>query len=344
MKKKFIEFCKKNKFEQNINQIEIISDLVKFFFPKKIFFNLFFKKNSKSCYYLYGNVGVGKTMLLNFFYDNLKVQKYKCHFNEFMINFHEYRHKNKDTNSIAFFVKKLKKKYDLIYLDEFQVTNIVDAMILGKLFEIIFAENLKIIISTNTRLKELYKDGLQRDQFLPFINLINERSIQKELVIGNDYRKKGEDKLQRAYFPITEINTFKINKLFREITREKNNTKLTVITKGRKFVILNHYEGVIRLNFNELCDVNFGSEEYLNIALKCKILFLENIPNFSDENVDLQQRFITLIDIFYDKKVPLIISLVSSLENLKSSIRLKKNFERTLSRLYELTSPKFKIK
>ena len=113
------------------------------------------------------------------------------------------------------------KKYDLIYLDEFQVTNIVDAMILGKLFEIIFAENLKIIISTNTRLKELYKDGLQRDQFLPFINLINERSIQKELVIGNDYRKKGEDKLQRAYFPITEINTFKINKLFREITREK---------------------------------------------------------------------------------------------------------------------------
>ena len=344
MKKKFIEFCKKNKFEQNINQIEIISDLVKFFFPKKIFFNLFFKKNSKLCYYLYGNVGVGKTMLLNFFYDNLKVQKYKCHFNEFMINFHEYRHKNKDTNSIAFFVKKLKKKYDLIYLDEFQVTNIVDAMILGKLFEIIFAENLKIIISTNTRLKELYKDGLQRDQFLPFINLINERSIQKELVIGNDYRKKGEDKLQRAYFPITEINTFKINKLFREITREKNNTKLTVITKGRKFVILNHYEGVIRLNFNELCDVNFGSEEYLNIALKCKILFLENIPNFSDENADLQQRFITLIDIFYDKKVPLIISLVSSLENLKSSIRLKKNFERTLSRLYELTSPKFKIK
>ena len=344
MKKKFIEFCKKNKFEQNINQIEIISDLVKFFFPKKIFFNLFFKKNSKLCYYLYGNVGVGKTMLLNFFYDNLKVQKYKCHFNEFMINFHEYRHKNKDTNSIAFFVKKLKKKYDLIYLDEFQVTNIVDAMILGKLFEIIFAENLKIIISTNTRLKELYKDGLQRDQFLPFIDLINERSIQKELVIGNDYRKKGEDKLQRAYFPITEINTFKINKLFREITREKNNTKLTVITKGRKFEILNHYEGVIRLNFNELCDVNFGSEEYLNISLKCKILFLENIPNFSDENADLQQRFITLIDIFYDKKVPLIISLVSSLENLKSSIRLKKNFERTLSRLYELTSPKFKIK
>ena len=344
MKKEFIKFCKKNKFEQNINQIEIISDLVKFFFPKKIFFNLFFKKNSKLCYYLYGNVGVGKTMLLNFFYDNLKVQKYKCHFNEFMINFHEYRHKNKDTNSIAFFVKKLKKKYDLIYLDEFQVTNIVDAMILGKLFEIIFAENLKIIISTNTRLKELYKDGLQRDQFLPFIDLINERSIQKELVIENDYRKKGEDKLQRAYFPITEINTFKINKLFREITREKNNTKLTVITKGRKFEILNHYEGVIRLNFNELCDVNFGSEEYLNIALKCKILFLENIPNFSDENADLQQRFITLIDIFYDKKVPLIISLVSSLENLKSSIRLKKNFERTLSRLYELTSPKFKIK
>jgi len=343
MKKKFIEFCKKNKFEQNINQIEIISALDKFFFPKRFFFNLFLKRNSNLCYYLYGSVGVGKTMLLNFFYDNLKVQKYKCHFNEFMINFHEYRHKNKDSNSILSFVKKLKKKYDLVYLDEFQVTNIVDAMILGKLFEIIFAENLKIIISTNIRLNELYKDGLQRDQFLPFIDLIRDRSIQKELVIENDYRKKGEDKLQRAYFPITEINTFRVNKLFREITRGKNNSKLTIVTKGRKFEILRHYEGVIRLSFNELCDVNFGSEDYLNIALKCKILFLENIPNFSEDNADLQQRFITLIDIFYDKKIPLIISLVSNLENLNSSIRLKKTFERTLSRLYELTSPKFKI-
>ena len=347
--KEFIDYCNKYDLEINQNQIEVIKNLEKFYKKnsKSFFSKIFSKDLAKKSFYLFGDVGVGKTMILNFFFERIEEKKLRQHFNEFMLDFHEFVHKKKEKNEenvINQFVKNLKSKASLIYFDEFQVTNIVDAMILGKLFEIIFAENLKIIISTNTRLKELYKDGLQRDQFLPFIDLINERSIQKELVIENDYRKKGEDKLQRAYFPITEINTFKINKLFREITREKNNTKLTVITKGRKFEILNHYEGVIRLNFNELCDVNFGSEEYLNIALKCKILFLENIPNFSDENADLQQRFITLIDIFYDKKVPLIISLVSSLENLKSSIRLKKNFERTLSRLYELTSPKFKIK
>ena len=97
-------------------------------------------------------------MLLNFVYDRLKVKKHRQHFNEFMINFHNFRHEKKNNNTISAFAKKLKKKYDLIYLDEFQVTNIVDAMILGRLFEIIFKENIKIIITTNTKLNDLYKD------------------------------------------------------------------------------------------------------------------------------------------------------------------------------------------
>ena len=102
------------------------------------------KKKEKLCFYLHGKVGVGKTMLLNFVYDRSKIKKYRQHFNEFMINFHDFRHEKKDNNSIRAFVKKLKKKYDLIYLDEFQVSNIVDAMILGKLFEVIFEENITV--------------------------------------------------------------------------------------------------------------------------------------------------------------------------------------------------------
>ena len=137
------------------------------------------------------------------------------HFNEFMINFHDYRHKEKNDNSITKFVKILKQNYDLIYLDEFQVTNIVDAMILGKLFEVIFRENIKIIITTNIKLNDLYKDGLQREQFLPFISIIEKNSIQKELVLDDDYRKQNLSNERRIYYPLNEKTTFKINQNFR---------------------------------------------------------------------------------------------------------------------------------
>ena len=165
----FIEFCKKNKYEENAFQLEIIELLNRFLNSEETFLNRIFKKREKLCFYLYGKVGVGKTMLLDFVYDRLKIKKYRQHFNEFMLNFHNFRHEKKNNNTINMFVKTLKKKYDLIYLDEFQVTNIVDAMILGKLFQVIFEENIKIIITTNTKLNDLYKDGLQREQFLPFI-------------------------------------------------------------------------------------------------------------------------------------------------------------------------------
>ena len=124
-------------------------------------------------------------MIANYAYNQLQ-KKIRFHFNKFMVNLHDFRHEKKGENSIIQFVKNLKKKYELIYLDEFQVTNIVDAMILGKLFEAIFLENIKILITTNVKLNNLYKDGLQREQFIPFINLIEENSIQIELL--DDYR------------------------------------------------------------------------------------------------------------------------------------------------------------
>ena len=169
----FKEFCLINKLELNAQQVKIISSLEKFLDNRKTILSRLIKKKEKLCFYLYGEVGVGKTMILNFAFEKLKIRKYRQHFNEFMINFHNFRHKKKDNNTITSFVKELKEKYDLIYLDEFQVTNIVDAMILGKLFEIIFEEKIKIIITTNTKLHDLYKDGLQREQFLPFISIIS---------------------------------------------------------------------------------------------------------------------------------------------------------------------------
>ncbi len=336
LKKTFINFCKKNKFEQNLNQIEIINLLDNFIKPKNKFMNFFSKSQEKLCFYLYGDVGVGKTMILNFFYDYINIPKKRSHFNEFMIQFHEFRHHNKQ-NSINAFVKTLKKN-KLIYLDEFQVTNIVDAMILGELFKNIFSQNIKVLITSNTKIDDLYKDGLQREQFLPFIEIIKKNSIHKKLIINQDYRKKKLKKFIRTFYPINEKNSFKINQLFRELTKNKKKQKKTILVKGRKIIIENFYEGIAKFNFDFLCKNNFGAEDYIKISRICNFIIIENIPLFNDFNSNQQQRFITLIDIIYEKKIPLLISMEKELENLGTSKKLGSVFKRTLSRLVELTS------
>ena len=333
----FKEFCKKNSFEINNQQIEIINLLDKFINPRKTFLSKFFKNKDKLCFYLYGSVGVGKTMILNFFYDQLKINKLRLHFNEFMINFHDFRHDKEDDNSIRSFVKDLKKQYELIYLDEFQVTNIVDAMILGKLFEIIFSENIKIIITTNTKLSNLYKDGLQREQFLPFISMIENYSTQNELSLKDDYRLKDLNKKQRLYYPLNESTLFIINKNFRELTRDKKREVKKINTKGRDFIIKNFYDGILRFKFNDLCNKNLGAEDYINISNISDHIFIEEVPIFNDDNSNQQLRFITLVDILYEKKIILSLTLEKDLNNLGSSSKHFQIFKRTTSRLIEMT-------
>ncbi len=336
-KNSFIEFCRKNKFEINKEQIEVINLLNKFMNPKKKLFNFLFPSKEKLCFYLSGKVGVGKTMLLNFFYNGLKIKKKKLHFNQFMINFHDFRHQNIDNNSIQNFVKDLKKKYDLIYLDEFQVTNIVDAMILGKLFEVIFLENIKIVITTNTKLNDLYKDGLQREQFLPFISIINSYATQKELLLNDDYRRQKINQNDRFFYPLNEKTSFKMSKIFRELTRDFKNEQKIITTKGRNFIIKNFFKGVAKFKFNDLCNVNLGAEDYINISSICHHIFIEEVPEFNDRTSNQQLRFITLIDILYEKKILLTISLTNELNNLSSSSKHLEPFKRTISRLFEMT-------
>ncbi|MDC3243021.1 AFG1/ZapE family ATPase, partial [bacterium] len=148
LQNKFIEYCNTSNFEINRNQIKIINSLEKFStenFGTSLLKN-FFNKKIKLGFYLHGDVGVGKTMLLNFYYNNLKFKKSKVHFNEFMINFHDFIFNNNEKDKgIENFVRALQKKSKLIFFDEFQVTNIVDAMILGRLFKKIFEKKISVI-------------------------------------------------------------------------------------------------------------------------------------------------------------------------------------------------------
>ena len=350
MKNQFLKYCSNNEFQQNEEQIKTLDLVISFYKQSSTsnnkFFKFFTKTDKKLGFFLHGDVGVGKTMLLNFFFDHLKIPKQRTHFNEFMISFHDFRHSYKlhgKVNSIEAFVKKLKEKADLIYLDEFQVTNIVDAMIVGKLFETIFKNNIKILTSSNLKIKDLYKDGLQREQFLPFIYTIKKFCIEHELVINQDYRKSGTSKLERFFYPVNEQTSFQISQIFRQLSKGKNNNPVRLSVKGRTFVINSFFEGFARFNFNDLCAVNIGAEDYISIAEKCNFITIDSIPNFNEGNADQQRRFITLIDIIYEKKIPAMVSAHFNYENFTSSKRLKNAYKRTISRLFELTSPNFNL-
>lgn len=340
----FKNFCKKNNLEINVYQLAIIDQLKSFYklnFNQSIFNKLFSKIDLKPAFYLYGGVGVGKTMILNFFFDLVEDKKLRQHFNEFMLSFHDFAHERKEKNEenvINQFVKDLKSKTKLIYFDEFQVTNIVDAMILGKLFEQIFKENIKIILTSNTKISELYKDGLQRDQFKPFIKIMEEQCTELELKIEDDYRKSNENQKQRYFYPLNQETNFKINKFFRTITKDKKHLSKIINVKGREFKIENFYEGVARFDLDDLCNQNLGAEDYLEIIKNCKFITLDNVPQFNDVNSNQQQRFITLIDVLYDKDIPLAVTAEKNIDQFTSSRLLENPFKRTVSRLYELTS------
>ena len=345
LKKVFLKHCENNVYEINQRQLNIIDNLLDYYkdnFNQSLLNKIFKKNNYRPGFYLVGDVGVGKTMILNFFFDQIKVKKLRLHFNEFMIQFHDFIFKNKDKeNTIEFFIKDLKKKTELIYFDEFQVTNIVDAMILGKLFKRIFEENIRVIFSSNIEIDNLYKDGLQRDQFIPFIKILKKNCFQNELSISEDYRSSKNIDLERFLSPINETNNFVFNKFFRKLTKNKEKTLKVLEIKGRKLVIENFHERVVKFKFDELCDRNLGSEDYLVLANNCDFLFIENLPDFNEYNSNQQNRFITLIDIIYEKKIPLMITSPVNLDLIKSSRSLKEPFKRTISRLYELTSSNY---
>jgi len=347
LEEKFKLYCNSENLEINPNQVLVIKKLQDFYRKNFKFsiFDLILKKNSKRGFYLFGDVGVGKTMILDFFFSEVDMKKKRLHFNEFMLRYHEFVNERKDKkeqNIINLFVKDLKSKVSLIYFDEFQVTNIVDAMILGKLFEEIFKENIKIILTSNIKISDLYKDGLQHDQFRPFIKIMEEKSIEHKLVIDDDYRKSKENKKNRYFFPLNQETNFKINKFFRTVTKNKKKDAKILHIKGRIFEIKNFHEGISRFDFKDLCNQNLGAEDYLEIAKNSSFIIIENIPQFNDINSNQQLRFITLIDVIYDKNIPIAVTTNQNLDQFTSSKSLEKQFKRTISRLYELTSIGYK--
>ena len=202
----------------------------------------------------------------------------------------------------------------------------------GKLFD-------KALIEKLPDLKVISKFGVGLNNI--DLKIMKERCHQAKLIIKEDYRKSSKNKNERYFYPLSETTNFKVNKFFRKITKDLSNKEMTLVIKGRKFNIKNYFNGIARFDFKELCSKNIGAEDYIKIAEVCNFIIIENIPIFNRDNSNQQQRFITLIDILYEKNIPLMISSQLQLDLLSSSEDLKKIFKRTISRLYELTSIKY---
>ena len=343
----FDSFCKKNNIKKNEEQLNLVEKFDEFNAiinqDKTLLKKIFSKAPTQLGYYIHGDVGVGKTMICSEFYNYIDTKKKKTHFNKFMIEVHDFLQQNqkndKAENLLTQYARSLKEKINFLYFDEFQVTNIVDAMILGKLFESLFEEKIFILITSNLKINDLYKDGLQRDQFLPFLKIIKEKIYEYELKGDVDFRKQDVTKIDRFFHPNDKRALSNINQLFRKLTKDRKKLQKEIIIRGRKFPLEQFYDGVARFDFKELCDQNLGAEDYIEIAKFCKFIIIENIPNFNEGIANQQQRFITLIDVFYENRIKLMVSSKSSLEDISSASGLEFVFKRTKSRLYELTSP-----
>lgn len=289
--------------------------------------------------YLWGGVGRGKSMLMDLFVDSLQgVPARRVHFHAFMQEIHSKMHEARQSgteDALAPVAKEVADSVRLLAFDEMQITDITDAMIVGRLFEALFEAGVTVITTSNRVPDDLYKNGLNRQLFLPFIALIKEQMEVHEMVSPVDYR---QDRLtgEQVYFaPVDADSRAKIRAVWEDLSGGPAQP-LTLEVKGREVTLPAFRNGVARATFYDLCGKMLGPGDYLAIAEEVKVLILEDIPRLSRNNFNEAKRFVTLIDALYEAKVRLICSAAAEPEMLYVEGEGTFEFERTASRLREM--------
>ncbi len=307
--------------------------------------------------YLWGGVGVGKSLLMDLFFETAPVQaKRRVHFHAFMQETHHFiakwramddtarrrhpaRARTADLDDpIPHAAKAVFEKAHLLCFDEFQVTDITDAMLLGRLFEALFERGAVVVATSNRHPDELYKNGLNRQLFLPFIGLLKEKLDVLELVGAKDYRL---DRLQNeaVYFsPLGETADSAMNDAWRGLTAGAVAESQTLPVGSRELTIPCAARGVARGRFAHWCSEAFGPGDYLELAAAYPTVFVDHIPTLGPENRNEAKRFVTLIDALYEARCKLICSAEALPEQLYPAGDGAFEFERTASRLNEMQS------
>jgi cell division protein ZapE len=300
--------------------------------------------------YIYGDVGRGKTMLMDLFFEASPVQrKRRAHFHEFMLDVHERVHELRQkmklgeypgADPIELAAADLAREAWLLCFDEFHVTDIADAMILGRLFAQLFARGVVLVATSNVEPAELYKDGLNRALFLPFIRMLEDNTEVVRLSSRTDFRLEKLAGMHVWYVPGDAAADAALDRAWRELTRGRNGEPQELPLKGRSVRVPRAGMGVARFSFSDLCEQPLAAADYLRIAREYHTIILDHVPIMTFETRNAAKRFIILIDTLYDLNVKLIASAQAEPDGLYRGDEgfEAQEFRRTASRLIEMRS------
>ncbi len=295
--------------------------------------------------YFWGGVGRGKTYLVDTFFEALPFkEKVRTHFHRFMKRVHEeMKTLPGEKNPLTIIAKRFSEEARVICFDEFFVSDITDAMILGTLMEELFKNGVTLVATSNIVPDGLYKDGLQRARFLPAIALIKQNTDIVNVDSGVDYRLRHLEQAELFHYPLNEVAQESLRKSFRALTPECTqaieNDKL--IIENREIIALRTCDDVAWFEFRELCDGPRSQNDYIELGKIFHAVILSGVEQMSVTTDDIARRFINMVDEFYDRNVKLIISAEVELKDLYTGGRLNFEFQRTLSRLLEMQSHEF---
>lgn len=289
--------------------------------------------------YLWGGVGRGKSMLMDLFVDALQVQVRRVHFHAFMQEIQNALHEVRKTgveDAITPVAADVAKNLRCLAFDEMQITDIADAMIVGRLFEKLFAAGVVVVTTSNRLPDDLYKEGLNRPLFLPFIDLIKNQLVVHELASEKDYRQTFLSGTPVYFSPADAAARAQIDQIWAGLTQNATPQKLVLRVKGREVIVPQFHNAVARAGFHDLCGRPLGPADYLALAEAVNVLVIEGIPALSRHNFNEARRFVTLIDALYEAQVKVIISATAPPETLYVEGEGSFEFERTASRLREM--------
>lgn len=295
--------------------------------------------------WIWGGVGRGKSFLMNCFFDAVPyTKKRRVHFHAFMQEVHaalnQRRSEGGHTDPLAGIAREIGEKTRLMCFDEFHVSDIADAMILGRLMQALFDEGVVFCITSNYPPDRLYPDGLHRDQFLPVITLLESRLDIIEIDAGIDYRNRVLARTESYYIDADEGVWYEIQQAFAKIAGGVGNDE-SVYLNGRELLVVRRAAGAIWCDFQALCGEPRGQADYLELARQFHTLFLTGVPRMSAGRASEARRFTWLIDILYDAGVTLVIAANCAADELYVDGVHAEEFYRTVSRLSEMRSAEY---
>ncbi len=295
--------------------------------------------------YLWGDVGRGKSMLTDMFVSAIKSQRKtrRVHFHAFMLEVHQRLHAFRQVASeerlMPQLIEAIASECSVLCLDEMQVHDVTDAMILSKLFFGLMDAGIAVLFTSNRPPRELYQGGLQRDQFLKFVDVLEARIPIVELTSPTDYRLQQLKSMERTYcYPCDAAADDFLLDSWNRLTGGAESEPLRIDVQGRTLRVDKHSQGIAWLTFDELCVRPLGANDYIQLAKVCHTVLLQGIPALSPEYRNEAKRFVTLIDALYEARVKLIATAATAPEDIYPAGDGNFEFHRTVSRLMEMQS------